>query len=189
MLGRPPDRPGIHPALLAELLGDENDWRSQGACVGADYRLFEPSADGERMRGYPPRAVDAGRVCLSCPVIERCRAWAEDRKEQGVWAAAWRTGIAGDNRPWPIRWCAAAKRAGCATASRRSTPPPSPASRSHPRWRSASCSAPGWRTSSAWAEGKGNVSPEIRAGAVRAIAEWEALRAKAASELAKYKVQ
>ncbi|WP_433275759.1 WhiB family transcriptional regulator [Pseudonocardia xinjiangensis] len=140
MLGRPPDRAGTHPALLAELLGDENDWRSQSACVGADYRLLEPPADGERMRGYPPRAVDAGRVCLSCPVIERCRAWAEDRK-------------------------------------------------SHPRWRSASCSAPGWRTSSVWAEGKGNVSPEIRAGAVRAIAEWEALRAKAASELAKYKVQ
>jgi hypothetical protein len=41
----------------------------------------------------------------------------------------------------------------------------------------------------AWAEGKGNVSPEVRAGALRAIAEWEALRAKAASELAKYKVQ
>jgi hypothetical protein len=30
-----------------------------------------------------------------------------------------------------------------------------------------------------WAEGKGNVSPEVRAAAVKAIAEWEALRARA----------
>lgn len=30
-----------------------------------------------------------------------------------------------------------------------------------------------------WAEGKGDVSPEVRAASVKAIAEWEALRAKA----------
>ena len=88
--------------LLAELLGDQDDWRSRGACVGADYRLFEPAADGERLRGYPARAIAAARYCRTCPVIEQCRRWAEARKEQGVWAAEWRTGLAGDNQAWPI---------------------------------------------------------------------------------------
>lgn len=79
--------------LLADLLSDPDDWRSRGACVGADPELFSPPGEDERIRGYPPRAVQAAGFCHGCPVREECRDWADRRREVGVWGGSWRNGI------------------------------------------------------------------------------------------------
>ena len=84
------------PTVLIELASVlamvEHDWRSQGQCADADWRLFDPVDEGEQKKPFPPRAVEAARYCVGCPVRERCRRTAEDGHELGVWAGQWRSG-------------------------------------------------------------------------------------------------
>lgn len=89
------------PSLL-DLIGPDNDWQSEGACVGADHTLFDPPAEGDRVRGVPEHAVEAARYCQRCPVQARCLASAEERRETGVWAGTWRIGQYSSYRVHPI---------------------------------------------------------------------------------------
>lgn len=80
-------------APIAALLGiaPGDGWEQKAACRGADPDLFSPLMDGERTRhGYPERARLAVAYCVRCPVLAECRAAAESRKDQGVWASQWR---------------------------------------------------------------------------------------------------
>jgi hypothetical protein len=94
--------PTTAPPSLADVLGDPNDWRTRGACRSANYQLFDPAADGERIQGIPARALEAARYCHGCPVLQQCRQHAEDRQEQGVWAAEWRYAGGRKTRPIPL---------------------------------------------------------------------------------------
>lgn len=94
--------PAREPAAptLAELLGAADDWRADAACIGADPALFAPLEEHEprRYRRYPERATLAASYCAACPVRRPCAAYADRRRELGVWAGAWRTGAGRDYR-------------------------------------------------------------------------------------------
>lgn len=77
---------------LCEMVGPPG-WREHSACRNADWRLFSPPEDGERQRSYPTRAVEAAAYCRRCPVLEQCRTYADENREVGVWAGAWRNKI------------------------------------------------------------------------------------------------
>ncbi|WP_422743448.1 WhiB family transcriptional regulator [Mycobacterium sp. WMMD1722] len=62
-------------------------WQLCAACAGMPQEMFFPP-DGERGRMLWRRYETAKKICLSCPVIEACRAHALDTAEQyGVWGA------------------------------------------------------------------------------------------------------
>lgn len=87
-----PARDAATPTL-AELLGAADDWRADAACIGADPALFAPREEHEpRYTRYPERATTAAAYCTACPVRRPCAAYADRRRELGVWAGAWRTG-------------------------------------------------------------------------------------------------
>lgn len=83
---------------LTAAFGLDETWRLQAACRSADPRLFAPVEEGERFKHYPPRAVEAASYCHQCPVFDTCKAYADARHEQGVWAGAFRTGAYESNR-------------------------------------------------------------------------------------------
>lgn len=108
MIGR--DRPlQVEPiwaptalATLADAVTAGQDWRADGNCAGADWRLFEPPDEHRERYPYPPRAVEAARYCHDCPVIDRCRRDADTGHETGVWAGQWRSGMGRKYRAVPI---------------------------------------------------------------------------------------
>ncbi|WP_037606188.1 WhiB family transcriptional regulator [Streptacidiphilus rugosus] len=76
-MGRKPDLPG--PVEWAW------SWQEQAACVDYDTRLFFHPA-GERGSSFEYREEAAKRICAACPVLEQCRDFAlECREEYGVW--------------------------------------------------------------------------------------------------------
>jgi WhiB family transcriptional regulator, redox-sensing transcriptional regulator len=59
------------------------DWRDNAACLRADPDLFFPvGTTGPALH----QVDDAKRVCLTCPVRERCLRWALD---QGIGSGVW----------------------------------------------------------------------------------------------------
>lgn len=74
---------------LCEMVGPIG-WQEHSACRTADWRLFSPPEDGERLRSYPVRAVEAAAFCRRCPVLADCRQFADENREVGVWAGTWR---------------------------------------------------------------------------------------------------
>jgi WhiB family redox-sensing transcriptional regulator len=62
-------------------------WQRLGACRQVDQNVFfAPDAPGEPRSDRRRRLVAAKRVCAQCPVLETCRTYAvENREEFGVW--------------------------------------------------------------------------------------------------------
>ncbi len=56
------------------------DWKARAACANADPGLFFPK--NERTGSYP-----AKRICLGCPVVINCGAFACSTGQRGVWGA------------------------------------------------------------------------------------------------------
>lgn len=77
---------GIYSTLTKQVpdtLTRAADWRDNAACLEADPDLFFP-------RGTDPTSLAdqerATKICARCPVMEACRQWALDtRQEHGVW--------------------------------------------------------------------------------------------------------
>jgi len=61
------------------------EWADQAACAGRnDVQWWPPETD----RGHNPGtswAVDALRICRTCPVRDECLAHALDADEHGIW--------------------------------------------------------------------------------------------------------
>jgi hypothetical protein len=58
------------------------NWRDRAACVGEDPDLFFPIV--ERGALAAPEIAAAKAVCLRCPVIVECRAWARRSLPYGI---------------------------------------------------------------------------------------------------------
>jgi WhiB family transcriptional regulator, redox-sensing transcriptional regulator len=64
-------------------------WRDEARCGDVDPELFFADKDsGSVLRRM--RTV-AAENCLGCPSLERCAEYADDRREVGLWAGAYRT--------------------------------------------------------------------------------------------------
>jgi WhiB family redox-sensing transcriptional regulator len=63
------------------------EWQRDGACHQADQSVFfAPDTPGEPRAERSRRIMAAKRVCAQCPVLEPCRDYAlENREEFGVW--------------------------------------------------------------------------------------------------------
>lgn len=62
-------------------------WQLRAVCAGLPQEIFYPP-DGERGRRLWHREHVAKQICLSCPVLDPCRAHALDTAERhGVWGA------------------------------------------------------------------------------------------------------
>ena len=73
----PPRLPGPHEEI--------SDWQMRAACRGVDTSLFY-SPDGERGRARAERERRAKEMCLRCPVVAACRAYALAVEEPyGTW--------------------------------------------------------------------------------------------------------
>lgn len=64
------------PALQASWVHDAN-------CKGRTHLFFAPP--GEKPEARVRREAIARRYCATCPVIEACRQWGRDNRENGVW--------------------------------------------------------------------------------------------------------
>ena len=58
-------------------------WAGRPACRGRSDLFFSPHA--ERREARERREGEARALCLACPVLEPCRAWARERREYGFW--------------------------------------------------------------------------------------------------------
>jgi WhiB family transcriptional regulator, redox-sensing transcriptional regulator len=73
------------PATVAALVGGHGDWQADAACRGLNAALFFDTDTG-RGRTKPAREAQAKAVCVTCPVLARCRDWAlRVREPDGVW--------------------------------------------------------------------------------------------------------
>jgi len=62
-------------------------WQLRAACAGLPQEIFFPP-EGERGRRLWRREDTAKQICLSCPVVDACRAHAVDTGEKhGIWGA------------------------------------------------------------------------------------------------------
>lgn len=62
----------------------DNDWRHQAACRDTDPNTMTPE------RATPAAVAAAVAVCDGCPVLEQCRALAQEQLgTYGVWAGEW----------------------------------------------------------------------------------------------------
>jgi WhiB family redox-sensing transcriptional regulator len=78
-----PRMPQARPVALSE----EWEWRRRARCRGLPTEMFFASEHEKGMRRIQ-RDHDAKQVCLSCPVMERCRSYAIDAGERyGIWGA------------------------------------------------------------------------------------------------------
>ncbi|MEY3575184.1 MAG: WhiB family transcriptional regulator [Acidimicrobiia bacterium] len=64
-------------------LETDDDWMADGACRGLSDIFFAPLA--ERPQTRERREARARQVCLQCPVLETCRAYAREHREYGFW--------------------------------------------------------------------------------------------------------
>lgn len=88
--------PGVRTLSVAMAT---EDWAEYAACKGMDF-LWDPPAEGETYKNYPPRAAYAAAYCWwECPVRARCQAYAAERTEHGVWGGYWHTGRRGQGTP------------------------------------------------------------------------------------------
>ena len=65
----------VHPAGAA--------WQSIASCNGQTDLFF--AAPGERPEARARREAKARQLCLICPVLEPCQAWARANREYGFW--------------------------------------------------------------------------------------------------------
>ena len=83
--GGPPQRGARLRQRIRRGEGSARQWQERGACRSADPGLFfgpENESDSRRKR----RVAEAKAVCLSCPVLGLCRAYAVENGERyGVW--------------------------------------------------------------------------------------------------------
>jgi WhiB family redox-sensing transcriptional regulator len=71
----------LTPVVVAAT-GD--DWTQSAACKGRTPLFFPPRA--ERPQARERRETKARRLCLACPVLDECRAFARSNHEYGFWA-------------------------------------------------------------------------------------------------------
>ncbi len=74
--------PGDHLEGLLAALVDRPAWMARGACRDHPEVDFFPDAPA---RGIAPDVGLALAVCAGCPVTARCREFAEENGESGVW--------------------------------------------------------------------------------------------------------
>ncbi len=85
------ERPSLSAASLAsEVVIDLRDvqtrgtsWQSIASCNGQTDLFFAPP--GERPEARARREAKARQLCLVCPVLEPCQAWARHNREYGFW--------------------------------------------------------------------------------------------------------
>ncbi len=58
-------------------------WAGAHPCRGRTELFFDPHAEGREARER--REAEARALCLACPVLEACRAWARENREYGFW--------------------------------------------------------------------------------------------------------
>lgn len=58
-------------------------WMESAACRGHTPLFFSPY--GEQWNARERREAAAREICLSCPVLERCRRCAREHREYGFW--------------------------------------------------------------------------------------------------------
>jgi hypothetical protein len=63
----------------------DQSWRQRAACRGRS-EIFWPAEP------HPSRYLQAQRICGACPVIDACRAYADEHRVEGVWAGEMRFG-------------------------------------------------------------------------------------------------
>lgn len=59
------------------------EWAASAACRGMTHIFFSPAA--ERPQTRLRREARARQVCLDCPVVDECRAFARTNHEYGFW--------------------------------------------------------------------------------------------------------
>jgi WhiB family redox-sensing transcriptional regulator len=75
------EAPGRASALTT--LASSEAWTARAACAGRTNLFFPPHL--ERPNGRAHREAEARTVCLACPVLAPCRAWARAQGEYGFW--------------------------------------------------------------------------------------------------------
>ena len=77
-------------SLASEVVIDVRDhhssgasWQSIASCNGQTDLFF--AAPGERPEARARREAKARQICLNCPVLAPCQAWARDNREYGFW--------------------------------------------------------------------------------------------------------
>jgi WhiB family transcriptional regulator, redox-sensing transcriptional regulator len=71
-------------ALLVPL-PTSTEWRDHAVCKGRTTLFFAPRA--ERPQARARREAQARLLCMTCPVITACRAFARQHHEYGYWGA------------------------------------------------------------------------------------------------------
>jgi WhiB family transcriptional regulator, redox-sensing transcriptional regulator len=75
-------------------------WRAEAACRDVDPELFFTDAEnGPALRRMRPIAE---MNCRQCPALERCAEYADDQREQGLWAGTFRTKRPGEYTRIPL---------------------------------------------------------------------------------------
>jgi WhiB family redox-sensing transcriptional regulator len=85
------ERPSsVTASLASELVIDVRDhhpagagWQAIATCSGQTDLFF--AAPGERPEARARREAKARQLCLICPVLEPCQAWARENREYGFW--------------------------------------------------------------------------------------------------------
>jgi WhiB family redox-sensing transcriptional regulator len=70
-------------ALALTTFASSEAWTARAACAGRTDLFFPPHLERPNRRAN--REAEARTVCLACPVLAPCRAWARARGEYGFW--------------------------------------------------------------------------------------------------------
>ncbi|HEV8625561.1 MAG TPA: WhiB family transcriptional regulator [Acidimicrobiia bacterium] len=77
-------------SLASEVVIDLRDtptrgvpWQSIASCNGQTDLFF--AAPGERPEARARREAKARQLCMACPVLAPCQAWARENREYGFW--------------------------------------------------------------------------------------------------------
>ncbi len=73
------------PATLTRSFTSAVGWQSTAACAGQTDLFFAPP--GERPEARARREAKARQLCLACPVLNACQAYARQNREYGFWGA------------------------------------------------------------------------------------------------------
>ncbi len=76
--------PGEPFDRLLEAVRGRPEWMASAACRGSTVNFFPPAP----ARGVAPDNAPALAVCAGCPVTARCREFAEENSESGVWGGS-----------------------------------------------------------------------------------------------------
>ena len=83
------ERPSVSASLASEVVIDLREsresgtWHSIASCSGQTDLFF--AAPGERPEARARREARARQLCLACPVLNPCQAWARENREYGFW--------------------------------------------------------------------------------------------------------